>query len=75
MLPAAPLLEQTDLPALSAGALGGFPSSLLGGDKSLEVTLSVGHWRPIWPSALAISLENLAEAVWGRDQPLSGKGT
>lgn len=73
--PAAPslspaqLLEQTDLPVLSSWALGGFPSSLLGGESQ-----SVGHRRPIWPHALLQSLENLAEAVWGCDQPLSGKG-
>lgn len=50
---------------------GGFPSSRLGGDKSLEVNPSVGHRRPIWPRALAVSPENLAG---GSDQPLSGKG-
>ena len=74
-LPPAQLLEQTDLPAMSSGALGGFPSSLLRGDVIRGESQSAGHRRPIWPRVLTISLENLAETVWSCDQPLSGKGT
>lgn len=70
-LPAAPPLEQTS-PSEELLGPGRFPSSLL---VIRGESCSVGHWRPIWPLALAFPLENLAEAVWGRDQPLSGKGT
>lgn len=68
----AQLLEQTDLPALSSWAPGGFPSSRLGGDKSLEVNPRVlatgGQFGPVLCRGLS------GKPGRGSDQPLSGKG-
>lgn len=76
----AQLLEQTDLPARWAPGLRRFPSSRLGGDKSLEVNprvLATGGW--VAQTALSQSLrktwQGLTSHCLGRSRKLSPEAT